>query len=633
MVWIQCALRRFSFLSFVIALLFHSSFLHSEEPIKVGVLHSLSGTMAISETPVVDAVILAIKQINDRGGLLGRKLEAIIVDGGSNGEKFKQKAESLIHDEKVDVVFGCWTSACRKTVKPIFENSGVLLFYSVQYEGMEESSNIIYAGATPNQQLTPVLKWLAEQDKKRIYLLGSDYIFPQMFNLVAHQYVKEYGMTIVGEKYVPLGSRNFDVVINDIKNTSPDVILNSLNGSSNITFFNALHESGFNATELPVVSFSLGESDIKEMPTSEIVGHYVSSSYFDSLNTKQNRSFKKELKSKLSINEASAVMASSYASVLVWAQAVTRAGNTLIDHVVPNLAGTYQTPAGKMKYHPNNNHFSQESYIGKVDDTGIIDIVWRSEQPIKPEVFPNGKGKGYWYKKQDDLYEEWGKRWSYSDERSYSYLSVLNTYTSEDEPYIIVDTELKNSNSGFMGDYIREAFLNNGFELNIQKVPKARDKRTIKTDSSFWFPAVRCEGLYPSKPLWHSVAGLAVKKSNLDNEIEHIGMVRGNEINDSVTSLFKGKNLKYSFATNNQQNVKKLFHERVDAVVIDEYQLSYILSSSMAARFDIVFLDNYQTNYELRACFSTALERSLFEAMIDKFKTRKTMVLPTPRWR
>ena len=188
MVWIQCVCRRFSFLPFVIALLFHSSFLHSEEPIKVGVLHSLSGTMAISETPVVDAVILAIKQINDRGGLLGRRLEAIIVDGGSNGERFKQKAESLIHDEKVDVVFGCWTSACRKTVKPIFENSGVLLFYSVQYEGMEESSNIIYAGATPNQQLTPVLKWLAEQDKKRIYLLGSDYIFPKMFNLVAHQY-------------------------------------------------------------------------------------------------------------------------------------------------------------------------------------------------------------------------------------------------------------------------------------------------------------------------------------------------------------------------------------------------------------------------------------------------------------
>lgn len=633
MVWILGALRRLSLFTFASALCSYSSLLHAEESIKVGVLHSLSGTMAISETPVVDSIILAIQQINDRGGLLGRRLEAVIVDGGSNGERFKQRAESLIREERVDVVFGCWTSACRKTVKPIFENSNTLLFYSVQYEGMEESPNIIYAGSTPNQQLTPVLEWLSEKKKKRVYLIGSDYIFPKMFNLVAHQYLQNYDMEIVGEKYVPLGSRDFELVMNDIKNFSPDVILNSLNGSSNISFFNILHEAGFYAEKLPVVSFSLGESDIKEIPVSAIAGHYISSSYFDSLNTKQNRRFKEALYSKLSVNEASAAMASSYASVFVWAQAVTRAGNTLIDHVVPNLSGTYQTPSGKMKYHPKNNHFSQDSYIGKIGGNGAIDISWYSEAPIVPEVFPNGKGKEHWYKKQNDLYESWGKRWSYSDEPDYSRLSTLNTYTSEDEPYIIFEDELENSNSGFMGDYIREVFLENGFKLNIKKMPKSKNKNTVDVESSFWFPAVRCEGLYPSKPLWHSVAGMAVKKSNLSNEIVHIGMVRGNEINESVISLFKGENVKYSFATNNQQNIKKLFHERVDAVIIDEYQLSYLLSLSMPARFDIVFLDNYQINYELKACFSTALERSLFESMIDKFKTRRTMLLPAPHWR
>ncbi len=264
----------------------------SGPPIRLGVLHSLSGTMAESESPVAEATLLAIEEINHAGGLLGRPVEAVLRDGRSDDAVFAEQAKKLIVDEKVCTVFGCWTSSSRKTVLPIFERHNHLLIYSVQYEGLESSPNIIYLGATPNQQIIPALRWaFAFQNKRRFFLIGSDYVFPRAANVIIRGALAQLGAEVVGEEYLPLGSFDVKATVAKIVEAKPDVILNTINGNSNIPFFKELRRVGVTPRSINTISFSIGEEELRHLNVSEMAGDYAAWSYFQSIDTPQNEQF------------------------------------------------------------------------------------------------------------------------------------------------------------------------------------------------------------------------------------------------------------------------------------------------------------------------------------------------------
>src|SRR5581483_2816318 len=265
--------------------------LAAEQMIKVGVLHSLTGTMAISEVTVKNATLLAIDQINASGGVMGKKLEPVIEDGASDPAIFSQKAQKLIQEDKVVTVFGGWTSASRKAMLPVFERFHSLLWYPVQFEGNECSPNIMYSGAQPNQQILPALDWAFEKNYKKIFLLGSDYVFPRTANLILKKHIVHRGGTVAGEEYVPLGGTDFSSVITKIKLAKPDIIFNTLNGDSNVSFFKQMVAAGMTPNKLPVMSFSIAEQEAKAMGTGLVAGSYAAWNYFESLSAPANKKF------------------------------------------------------------------------------------------------------------------------------------------------------------------------------------------------------------------------------------------------------------------------------------------------------------------------------------------------------
>ena len=244
----------------------------SGDTVKVGLLHSLSGTMAISETSVRDAEKLAIQEINDQGGVMGKKIEIIEEDGASDPQIFSEKAKKLLMNDKVATIFGCWTSASRKAVKPVVEGSNGLLWYPTQYEGMEQSKNIMYMGAAPNQQIVPAIEYLMKNGKKKMFLVGSDYVFPQTANRIIKAQLAAQGGEVVGEEYTPMGYTDYATIISKIKAAHPDVIVNTLNGDSNVAFFKQLKDAGVTAEACPVMSFSIAEEEIKGIGAENIEG-------------------------------------------------------------------------------------------------------------------------------------------------------------------------------------------------------------------------------------------------------------------------------------------------------------------------------------------------------------------------
>ena len=247
----------------------------SSDTIKVGILHSLSGTMAISESAVHDAELLAISEINAAGGVLGKQLEAVIEDGASDWPTFAEKAGNLLQNDEVAVVFGGWTSASRKAMLPVFEGNNGLLFYPVQYEGLESSPNIFYTGATTNQQIVPAVEYLLEQGKTKFFLLGSGYVFPRTSNLIINKQLEAAGLTAVGEEYTPLVHTEYSTVIAKIREADPDVVFNTLNGDSNVAFFKQLKDIGISAENLPTVSVSVAKEEITGIGAENITGHLV----------------------------------------------------------------------------------------------------------------------------------------------------------------------------------------------------------------------------------------------------------------------------------------------------------------------------------------------------------------------
>jgi len=401
-------------LFFIGAILCRFTAIASHEPIKVGILHSLTGTMAISEKAVVDATLLAIEEINTKGGVLGRQIEPIVVDGRSDWPTFAIEARRLITDEKVSVVFGCWTSASRKTVKPIFESHNHLLFYPVQYEGLEQSPNIIYTGAAPNQQIIPAVKWSLDNLGKRIFLVGSDYVFPRTANAIIKDQVTALRGHILGEEYILLGSTDVEGVIEKIVQTAPDVILNTINGDTNVAFFKALRRAGITPDKTPTMSFSIAEDELRTMPAQDPVGDYASWNYFQSVDSASNKSFVQRFKQAYGTDRVTDdPIEAGYFGVFLWAQAVREAGTDNVEAVHKTIkTQSLQAPQGMVYIDADNNHTWKTVRIGRIIDEGQFDIVWNSEKPVRPVPYPVYRSRTQWEGFLQGLYEGWGQNWA-----------------------------------------------------------------------------------------------------------------------------------------------------------------------------------------------------------------------------
>ncbi|NEN98021.1 MAG: urea ABC transporter substrate-binding protein, partial [Moorea sp. SIO3I7] len=352
--------------------------------IRVGILHSLRGTMAISEAPLVEAELMAIAEINQTGGVLGQPIEAIVEDGASNSAEFESKARKLIQQDQVATVFGCWTSASRKAVLPVFEVLNSLLWYPLQYEGLECSPNIFYTGSCPNQQIEPAVNWLVKNYGKRFYLIGSDYIFPLTANKIIKAQLKQLGGTVVGEDYMALGTQDMGEVITKIKQVQPDVVFNTLNGDSNVAFYRQYKSSGIRADEIPIMAVSVAEAELQRIGDTA-AGHYASWSYFQSLNTPNNQRFVQNFQRRYGANRVTSdPIEAAYAQVYLWKQAVESAQSFEVDRVrVAAYGHKFDAPGGLVQIEPNH-HIAKKCRIGRILPTGQFEIVFTSERPIKP---------------------------------------------------------------------------------------------------------------------------------------------------------------------------------------------------------------------------------------------------------
>jgi urea transport system substrate-binding protein len=356
--------------------------------IKVGVLHSRSGTMAISENSVVDAELLAIEEINKAGGVLGKQIQPIEEDGASNWDTFAEKSRKLIEQDKVATVFGCWTSASRKKVLPVFESKNHMLWYPVQYEGQECSKNVFYTGAAPNQQIEPSVEWLLANKGKEFFLVGSDYVFPRTANTIIKAQLDAKGGKTLGEDYIPLGDTTVKPVIDKIKAALPNggVIYNTLNGDTNVAFFKEMQASGLGPDKYPVMSVSVAEEEVKAIGVDYLKGHYAAWNYFQTVDTPASKKFVEAFKAKYGADRVvNDPMEAAYIMVYIWKQAVEKAG-TFEDLEKVRMAAygqTFDAPEGKVTMN-SNHHLSKFVRIGEVGADGLFKIVNETTAPVDP---------------------------------------------------------------------------------------------------------------------------------------------------------------------------------------------------------------------------------------------------------
>ena len=373
------------------------------ETIKVGILHSLSGTMAISETSLKDVALMTIDEINAKGGVMGKKLEPVVVDPASDWPLFAEKARELLTRDKVAVVFGCWTSVSRKSVLPVFEELNGLLFYPVQYEGQEQSKNVFYTGAAPNQQAIPAVEYLMSEDgggAKRWVLLGTDYVYPRTTNKILRAFLKSKGVAEadIWESYTPFGHSDYQTIVAKVKEFSagkPTAVVSTINGDSNVAFYKELGNQGIKAQDIPVVAFSVGEEELRGIDTKPLVGHLAAWNYFMSIKSPENKSFIDKWqayvkKAKLpggAKRVTNDPMEATYIGMHMWKQAVEKAGTTDVDAVRKAMAGqSFKAPSGfTVKMDEENHHLHKPVFIGEVQSDGQFEIVWKTQGPVRAE--------------------------------------------------------------------------------------------------------------------------------------------------------------------------------------------------------------------------------------------------------
>ncbi|MFP6601202.1 MAG: urea ABC transporter substrate-binding protein [Pirellulaceae bacterium] len=365
--------------------------------IRIGVLHSLSGTMAISEASLKDAVEPAVEEINAKGGVLDRKIEIVAVDPASDWDLFAEKAKDLILTEKVAVTFGCWTSVSRKSVLPVFEENNALLFYPVQYEGEEQSLNVFYTAATPNQQLIPAAEFMRSEDgglHKKFYLLGTDYVFPRTANKVLKAYLKSEGVPDenIIEEYTPFHHQDYQTIVGKIKEfaASGDAcVLSTINGDSNVPFYKEFANQGLSSSDCPIMAFSVAEDELRAMDVPPLVGHLAAWNYYQSIDTPENNTFVKGFKAKFGDDRVTDdPIEAAYFGVYVWAAAVEKAGSLDVDKVREAVYGLeFDSPGGKKKMHASNQHTLKPVYIGEILKDGQFRIVNSSDGLVSPDSY------------------------------------------------------------------------------------------------------------------------------------------------------------------------------------------------------------------------------------------------------
>ncbi|WP_253828617.1 urea ABC transporter substrate-binding protein [Prauserella aidingensis] len=361
----------------------------SSDSVKVGFVNSLSGTMAISEQTVHDSLQLAAEQINDSGGVLGKQLDVVSEDGASEPTVFAEKAGKLISDDCVAAVFGGWTSSSRKAMLPVVEGANSLLFYPVQYEGLEASDNIFYTGATTNQQIVPALDYLAEQGTESLFLVGSDYVFPRTANKIIKQYAKAHDIEIAGEQYAPLGHTDFSTISNKVKAAGADAVFNTLNGDSNVAFFKEYRNSGLTADDMPVMSVSIAEEEVDGIGLRNLEGQLTAWNYYQTVDTPENEKFVEAFRSEYGDDRVTSdPMEAAYTSLYLWKEMVEKAESFATDDVREAAGGvTFDAPEGTVTVNGDNQHIAKTSRVGAVGDDGLIHTVWDSGEPIEPDPF------------------------------------------------------------------------------------------------------------------------------------------------------------------------------------------------------------------------------------------------------
>ena len=358
------------------------------EPIKIGVLHSLSGTMAISETTLKDTILMMVDDLNKKGGLLGRPVEAVVVDPASNWPLFAEKARELLTVSEVDAIFGCWTSVSRKSVLPVIEELNGLLFYPVQYEGEESSKNVIYTGAAPNQQAIPAVDYMAEElGVEKWALLGTDYVYPRTTNNILDAYLKGKGVAEgdIFVNYTPFGHSDWSKIVADVVALGADGkkvgVVSTINGDANVPFYKELGNQGIKATDIPVVAFSVGEEELAGIDTKPLLGHLAAWNYFESIKTPANEKFIKEWQAytKNPKRVTNDPMEAHYIGFNMWVKAVEKVKSTDPDKVIDALPGT-EAPnltGGTSKMLPNH-HITKPVFIGEIKGNGQFDVVWKT---------------------------------------------------------------------------------------------------------------------------------------------------------------------------------------------------------------------------------------------------------------
>jgi urea transport system substrate-binding protein len=360
------------------------------DTVKVGLLHSLTGSMAISEKSVRDAEVLAIKEINAAGGVNGKQIEYVEEDGASEPSTFATKAEKLIDSEGVSTIFGCWTSSSRKAVKPIVEEYGSLLWYPVQYEGMESSSNIVYTGAAPNQQIVPAIDYLLDQGYKKFFLLGSDYVFPRTANMIINAQLEAKGAKAVGEEYADMDQTDFAAIISKIEAAKPDVIINTLNGTGNVSFFKQMSEKNYTSKDYMTMSFSIAEEEVATIGADILKGHMVSWNYYQTTDTEKNKEFVNAYKDAYGENRVTSDPAeAAYDAVYLWKAACEKADSFEPEDVIKAVESgeiSFDAPEGTVTIQGDNHHLVKPVRIGQVGDDGLINEIYATD-PVAPDPY------------------------------------------------------------------------------------------------------------------------------------------------------------------------------------------------------------------------------------------------------
>lgn len=367
------------------------------DTIKVGVLHSLSGTMAISETTLKDTVLMMVDEQNKKGGLLGKKIEAVVVDPASNWPLFAEKARELLTQDKVDVIFGAWTSVSRKSVLPVLEELNGLMFYPVQYEGEESSKNVFYTGAAPNQQAIPAVDYLMNDlGVERFVLAGTDYVYPRTTNRVLEAYLKGKGVAAsdIMINYTPFGHSDWQSIVSDVKRFGSEgkktAVVSTINGDANVPFYKELGNQGVSSEDIPVVAFSVGEEELSGLDTKPLVGHLAAWNYFQSVETPENQAFIKawQAYTKNPNRVTNDPMEATYIGFKMWANAVTQAGTTDVDAVEQAMIGqTVPNLTGGVAVMNKNHHLSKPVLIGEIQDDGQFEVVWETDGVVAGDAW------------------------------------------------------------------------------------------------------------------------------------------------------------------------------------------------------------------------------------------------------